>query len=219
MAMPTRFRHGLVFLALAAVYLSGCGPKVVRPPSIPSGAGERAIAKYDANKDGSLDYQELAKAPGLRAAVPMIKKMVKPRHPAPDASQLQTAKISAADIDARIDEWKKRGTGRIKIMCLVKRKGSSEPVAGAEVKFVPEDFLGNELPSGAGTTDAKGYANIVPSSGKDASLGMCPGFYRVEITKGGEIPAKYNTTTELGQEVAVDALGVTTGGIIFELSY
>ena len=129
-------------------------------------------------------------------------------------------KVTAAEIDARINEWKKRGTGRINVMCLVKRKGSSEPIAGAEVKFVPEDFLGKELPVGIGTTDAKGYAKILPQGAKgESSLGLCPGFYRVEITKGGEIPAKYNTATELGQEVAVDALGISTGGVFFELSY
>jgi hypothetical protein len=207
-------------VVLAALAVAGCGPAAVRPPAIPSGAGDRAIAKYDTNKDGFLDYRELAKAPGLRASVATIKKLSQPRRAPPLESQLQSAKISAEEIDARINEWTKRGTGRINVMCRVKRKGSSEPVVGAEVKFVAEDFLGKELPVGAGTTDSNGYAKILPVGGKgDPALGMCPGFYRVEITKGGEIPAKYNTATELGQEIAVDAMGISTGGIVFELTY
>ena len=86
---------------------------------------------------------------------------------------------------------------------------------------MPEDFLGPELPVGTGTTDAKGYAKISqPSRGKDdPSVGVCPGFYRVEITKGSEIPAKYNKDTVLGKEVALDTIGVAKASLVFELSY
>ena len=46
-----------------------------------------------------------------------------------------------------------------------------------------------------------------------------PGWYRVEITKAGEnIPAKYNTHTTLGQEIALDAAGIREG-IKFSLQY
>jgi len=38
--------------------------------------------------------------------------------------------------------------------------------------------------------------------------GVPLGFYRVEVSKAGEnIPAKYNTDTTFGQEVAPDARG------------
>ena len=40
---------------------------------IASDAGAQAIAQLDANKDGFLDYDELAKAPGLRAGMAKIK--------------------------------------------------------------------------------------------------------------------------------------------------
>jgi hypothetical protein len=178
MQTQIRFHLGLVLVALAAVAVAGCKKAVVRPAEIPLDAGAKAIAKYDANKDGVLDYKELAKAPGLRAAVATIKKMVKPRHPAPPESQLQSAKISADEINARIKEWKTRGTGRIAVTCHVVRKGTSEGIANAEVKFVPEDFLGPGIPIGTGTTDARGFARISqPSRGKDdPTVGMCPGF-------------------------------------------
>ena len=211
---------GVAFAALAALSISGCGPAVVRPPEIASGAGDRAIAKYGANKNGTLDYKELAKAPGLRAAVGTIKKLATGRPP-PSESELQSVKITAEEIDARIKEWKARGTGRFRITCRVVRKGTSQGIAGAEVKFVPEDFLGPGLAVGTGTTDDEGFAKISQvSRGKgDPDIGMCPGFYRVEITKGSEIPARYNKDTVLGQEVALDTIGVAKGSLVFELSY
>jgi hypothetical protein len=217
--IPFQFVCGLA--GLAALAVAGCQQKVVRPMDVASDAGAKAVAKYDANKDGVLSYQELAKAPGLRAGVATIKKLVKYRGPRPAESELQRAKIGAAEIDARIAEWKKRGTGRISITCRVLRKGTSHGIEGAEVKFVPEDFLGPSLTVGSGTTDAQGYAKISqPSRGKDdPSAGMCPGFYRVEITKGNEIPTKYNKETVLGQEVAWDAVGIQTSNVVFELSY
>ena len=77
-------------LAMLAVSV-GCPhtPDRIYPPSInASAAGAKAIEMYDANKDGALDYQELAKAPGLRAAVGTIKKLAKFRHPPPPESEL-----------------------------------------------------------------------------------------------------------------------------------
>jgi hypothetical protein len=218
--MHTQFRFHLACV-LAALTVAGCGQKAVRPSEIASNAGTNAVTKYDANKDGVLDDQELANAPGLRAAVVRIKKLSRPRESLPSESVVKSQKISAAEIDARIGEWKKRGTGRITIICHVIRKGTSQGISGAEVKFVPEDFLGQALTIGTGTTDEKGYAKISqPSRGKDdPNVGMCPGFYRVEITKGSEIPARYNTTTQLGQEVASDAVGIANGSMVFELIY
>ena len=59
---------------------------------------------------------------------------------------------------------------------------------------------------GSGVTDAGGRAVIsYPYAADPTVQGLPPGFYRVEITKDGEkIPAKYNTDTILGIEVAND---------------
>jgi hypothetical protein len=192
---------------LIALAVSGCG-RSVRPMDIASDAGTQALAQLDANKDGVLDYEELAKAPGLRAAVPTIKKLVqdKPRGYKPTESELRSVTITAEDIDARIAEWKARGTARINVTCHVTHGGM--PVANAEVKFVPESFLGTGVKTGTGTTDARGFASISQPDEGGTARGMSPGFYRVEITKGVEIPPRYNTETVLGQEVAKDALGI-----------
>ncbi len=215
----------LVFWLVSAVALgvSGCGHRV-SPMGIASNAGTRAVAEYDANKDGSLDYDELAKAPGLRAAVAKIKNLIKRRGEVPEESELQSVKITAAEIDARIQQWKSLGTGRVKVLCHVYRVegGKAEPLEGAQVKFLPEDFLGTDLTVGVGTTDESGTALVSqPSRGTgNPAHGMSPGFYRVEITREGDsIPAKYNTATTLGQEVAVDAAGISSGGPVFALEY
>jgi len=171
------------------------------------------------NLDGILDYEELAKAPGLRAAVAKIKKLTKRPGEFPSESDVTSAKITAEEIDARIQEWKARGSGRIGVTCRVTRIG--KPLANADVKFVPEDFLGPGLSTGTGTTDANGITKISqPSRGKDDSaIGMYAGFYRVEITKGNEIPAKFNKSTVLGVEVAGDSLSLDGGGPSFDLHY
>ena len=61
----------------------------------------------------------------------------------------------------------------------------------------------------------------MPTSGSGDPPGVAPGFYRVVITKPGmDIPAKYSSEsdTTLGQEVAVDAVGIHKG-IEFDLHY
>jgi len=213
---------GFLLIGAAILAVSGCGRRV-RPIEIASDAGSQAVAKYDVNKNGVLEYKELDKAPGLQAGVATIKKLAKPRH-FPSESELLAATITAEEIDARIREWKARDVGRIRVLCRVLRVsggGRSERVANAEVKFVPEDFLGPGLPTGTGTTDRLGEALISQpkeGEGDTALTGMSPGFYRVQITKGTEIPAKYNTETILGQEVASDVVGISST-LVFELEY
>jgi hypothetical protein len=207
---------GLILVMLAVLAVAGCGHSRTRPMAIASNAGAKAIELYDANKDGVLDYKEMAETPGLRSAVARIKKIGNRRGPAPSDRDLWSTTISADDIDERIKEWKARGTGRIAVKCCVLRGGV--PLVNAEVNFVPEEFLGSGLPTGTGTTDAHGIAVISQPSqgGGDTSRGMSPGLYRVEITKGEEIPVKYNKSTIFGQEVATDVPGILST-LVFNL--
>ena len=95
-----------------------------------------------------------------------------------------------------------------------------QPLAGATVKFVPEEFLGNEIQPSEGVTGEDGYAYLsvkVDPNDPEAVQGVHCGLYRVEITKQGvKIPAKYNTETILGQEVSNDAANIQEG-IRFDL--
>ena len=64
--------------------------------------------------------------------------------------------------------------------------------------------MGSAIKEAKGTTDKLGAAVItIESTDPSMRPGVALGFYRVEITKAGEnIPAKYNTATVLGQEIA-----------------
>ncbi len=208
-------QHFLVslWLAFAAVSITGCsgrpfnGDSAPRLPAVE--IGRTAIRQCDTNRDGKISGTELDHCPGLKAAVSRL-----------DPSG--NGEITAAMITARIDAWQKSKLGRMSYGCIVTRNG--KPLEGATVKLVPEKFLGHWITTATGISDKNGQADIavaVPSTlpaGRRMPRGLPPGFYRVEITKPGEkIPAKYNTKTVLGQEIAMDA-GIEDG-IRFDLTY
>jgi hypothetical protein len=195
-------------LALVAVYfLSQVGcirqpPRVV-PPSIDADdAGTLAVETYDANKDGKISGGELDKVPGLKDSLAQL-------------NSNREKGMTAADVTARIKAWQETRVGRMTLTCLVTRNG--KPLDGAEVKFVPEKFLGDRMPEASGKTKADGYAMIsAPVSGPDDVPGVPPGYYKVEITKSGDnIPAKYNTQTIFGVEVAPDTRRMSD--IVFDI--
>jgi hypothetical protein len=162
----------------------------------------------DTNKDGKIAGPELDKAPGLKAALKVMKT---------DATQ----GVTGAQISDRFTYWIESKIGSQPVSCVVLRNG--QPLVGATVKFVPEIFLiGIIKVTPQGKTDENGIANIsLPTTpGPEADPpGIGPGMYRVEITKEGEnIPAKYNTATELGQEVSLDNPEIPNN-IKFDLKY
>ena len=181
------------------------------PISIPApqidadAAGAKAIAQYDVNRDGKISSDELYLCPGLNAAIEKLDPKSK-------------CEITAEKITERIKTWQKSKNGRIALTCTVLHNG--KPLAGAEVRFVPENFLGEAYQVAMGTTDKNGMAQIsIPTTGPDDPPGVPCGFYNVEIAKPGEyIPTKYNYNTILGQEIALDAAGIAEG-VKFELQY
>ena len=194
----------LVFVALFVVCV-GCprGPSRIHPPSInASAAGNQAIEMFDANKDGKISGDELDKCPGVKAALAQI-------------DLTGSGAVTADMITARIKAWQDSKLGRMSFSCRVTHNG--RPLRGAEVKFVPEKFLGENVKVATGKTDQNGMAMIyIPDV---TPPGLAPGLYRVEITKAGvKIPAKYNTETILGQEAALDAEGIQEG-VVFELNF
>jgi hypothetical protein len=197
---PSRVRRGVLAILLLAI--PGCwqGPPArVYPDKPDPRAGAAAIELYDTDKDGLLDGKELEKVPGLKAALKQV-----------DSNK--DGKISAEEISARIQQWADTKVGRISLICLITHNGRT--MAGATVRFVPEKFLGGEMKTAEGTTDSYGVATMACG----AARGICPGFYRVEITKSGEtIPVKYNAETQLGQEAAQDTLPV--GPLKIDLKY
>ncbi len=199
-----------LILADGRYYAAKCGARHVERPAAlhaprvdAEEAGKRAIEMFDADKDGKIDGEELSKCPGLKAAMSKLD---------PEG----TGELTAAMIAARIRAWQDSRLARMSLRCMVTRQG--QPLAGAEVRFVPERFLGDDMKTAVATTDQNGVA-MLSIPGTEGPPGVPVGFYRVEINKAGEnIPAKYNTETVLGQEVAVDADGVRQG-ITFDLDY
>ncbi len=187
---------GLV-AAVVVVVNSSCSnhPPAIHAPSIDAeAAGERAIEMYDTNKDGKLSDEELDKCPGLKAAAGKVG---------------GTQGVTAEGITARIEEWQRTKIGRVPAGCRVLHNGV--PLKDAEVRLVPEEFLGEgmKVAVATGKTDEGGSAMVsVPTSGaRTDPEGLPPGFYRVEITKAGlDIPAKYNTETVLGTEISQETI-------------
>jgi hypothetical protein len=161
---------------------------------------------FDKNGDDKLSGDELDKCPGLKAALSRL-------------DPAKTGAVTADMIAARVTAWRASRLGRMSVRCSVSHNG--QPLQGAEVKFVPEKFLGTEIKTASGVTDAGGVAMIsAPQSRPDDPPGVPPGFYRVEITKSGlAIPAKYNTDTVLGAEIASDAQELQIRGLKFDLTF
>jgi beta-lactamase regulating signal transducer with metallopeptidase domain len=186
-------------------------PKRLAAPAIDAkAAAAEAIRLYDTNNDGKLSGAELDKCPGLKAALDEV-----------DPSG--TGEITAEMIAARIKAWQDSKLARMTLACRVTRNG--KPLVGANVAFVPEKFLGPNVKTATGKTDHNGLAMLsIPTQPGPQHFdppGVAPGFYRVEITKDGEpVPAKYNSDTPFGQEVARDAKGIRDmKGIKFDLKY
>jgi hypothetical protein len=190
---------------MALVLRRSPAPPRLRPPTIDGpAAGDKALEQFDADKDGKLSGAELDKCPGLKAALAQV-----------DATGQG---VTAKAIAARIKAWQDSKLGRMSIACTVLHDG--KPLDGANVRFMPETFLGENVQAASGKTDKNGVAMIsIATSGANDPPGVAPGFYRVEITKSGEeVPAKYNSATTLGQEIALDAAGIQEG-IKFNLKY
>lgn len=198
-------RFGVVVACVGLLAGWGCSrrPSRVHPPGIDaSAAGRLAIEQYDTDGDGLIGGAELDKAPSLKAAMKNL-----------DTNT--DKKVSAEEITARIQKWQDEKVGKMSLSCTVTYGG--RPLEGATVRFVPEKFLGDEIQTAEGKTEATGFADLsVPPDPNEPNIrGVQCGLFRVEISKkvGGKetIPARYNTQTIFGQEVSNDGAGIQEG--------
>lgn len=202
-------RRFLQIAMVSSLVLPGCSnkPERVYPPSVDSGAaGQAAMARYDADNDGSLNQEELANCPGIVASLARY-----------DTDE--SGAVDAAEVTARLDMWRKSRVAMTPAVCQVRLNG--EPFAGALVKIIPESFMGDEVKPASGTTDENGYVSLAlaeqdrPANAKSA-IGVHLGVYKVEITHPDRnLPARFNTASQLGFEASPDA---PRGGHVFDLT-
>lgn len=181
---------GLVGLT-ALMVTGGCRSKVKTITVDPAVAGPAAIKLYDKNGDGLLDETELKTSPALLRNLGAYDKS-------------NDKKLSAEEIGEQIQAMFGKTPGLVPLSCGVSLDGA--PLSGATVKFIPEPFLGEDIPTAQGITDGAGAATLgIPPDDLPKELQrhhfMRVGIYRVEITHPTKkIPAKYNTESELGYE-------------------
>ena len=193
----------LLVMVMLLVISGGCSGRAARivPPSIdPATAGNEAIAEYDSNGNGQIDGQELDKVPSIKSALAGIDKN-------------RDNQVSAEEIADHIKMWQE--TKIALIGCKLRVTLDGQALKDATVKLIPEKFLGPSVKSASGKTDLRGEVELTvddPGLNTRRIGGVQTGFYRVQITTDGgkSIPAKYNTDTILGEEVAPGALCTAT---------
>ena len=193
--------HGRPSLSLAALSsavallaAAGCGQGAAPPPPPldPAAIAARAIAALDANQSGALEAAEIAQSHGLRSGLSKI-----------DANG--DGILTAAEIEQRLRRYDEFPVANLPLGCVVWIDG--RPLAEGDVRLVPEPFFGDSRQVVLGRSDEHGTVDF-RAEGNDA-FGVPQGLYRIEISKtdaaGNEtLPARYNTQTQLGQEVAFD---------------
>ena len=183
--------------SLLLLVLTGCSGRAARltPPDIdPESATAEAISLYDASGDGNLNTDELLACLGIRQAIDMYDM---------DANGM----ISAREIVDRLRNLTQFKTALTSLRVRVRLNG--RPLDGAEIKLVPEPYLGDEVKPAYGTTNRSGSASLSVSAedlpkNQRGYRGIHYGTYKVEITHPEKkIPAKYNSETSLGYETVV----------------
>lgn len=200
---------GSLTMVMAAVLIAGCSKRSDRyaPEVSAATAGADAVAQYDTDHDGKIAGDELEKVGSLESNLAAI-----------DADGDKA--LTADEIAARVRSWQTTGAlaRRTPLHCKVYH--NKVPLADADVKLVPEKFLGDKVAVVRGKTSKNGVAFLtVEGSAPGDPPGVGPGFYRVEITKADdEIPAKYNTETVLGLDTSMDN-PLILKGVRFDLDY
>ena len=210
----SRLNGGLLWVSVAILLIPvGCsgGPDAVPIASFdPNQAADQAMEIYDQDQDGYIAGEELEQAAGINAALERI-----------DANQ--DGKVSGDEMVERIRAWQQMSIGYMNFNVDFTMDG--RPLAGATVTFDPEPFLEDAIAPAVGmTTMAGSTAPSIPKEQRaspDLPPGIQAGLYLVRVSKmvdGKEtIPAKYNTATILGQEVAKDDPAINNKQVAFQL--
>jgi hypothetical protein len=190
-------RACLLILVLALA--SGCSRRIEAPPIDPGAVAARALAEYDTNKDGFLDTRELERCPGLKMALSRF-------------DRDKDGRFSKTELEEYFTAYQDSKVAIQNVVCRVTLDGKA--LVGATVVLEPEAFMGTNIKPGRGVTDNKGQARVQIEGAPAPGCNL--GIYRVRISRpsGPELPARYNTQTQLGLEVAPGLPGNT----VFQLT-
>jgi hypothetical protein len=165
-----------IFALFVISCMSGCGSGgtggSAMPDLSPSAAAAQAIELLDKDDNGSLDETELAACPGILAS--------RDRNDTDRDGQ-----VSQDELESCLAKIYAGGTPWATVNCRIVQEG--RPIAGADVRFVPEPFLGDALQPATGKTDNQGRVNPavadekLPEDKKGLRV-MQLGVYRVEVT-------------------------------------
>jgi len=150
-----------------------------------------ALELYDANGDGALDGDELRRCPGIRSMLSVY-------------DQDSNGRVDRAEVAQRLGQLFKNRVGATQLRTRVTYHG--RPLKDAAVLFEPEPYLGDEVQTARGKTNAHGSAQMgigqekLPKNLRHMML-VHYGTYKVRITHPTiKLPAKYNSDTTLGYE-------------------
>jgi hypothetical protein len=199
-----RFLRALV-LCFVGLTAPGCGGSNTpgSPPAYdPDALARAAITQFDRNGNGTIEGSELDACPSLKSALAAIDKN-------------KDKAISQDELAERFKAYKATNLTTTSFTCIVRLNG--QPLDGATVTFVPEDFLKGTITGGSGKSDASGSVAVTMDG--TTTSGLPYGLYRITVSKksagGAEaIPARYANGTALGREVSPDP----RGGTVIELA-
>lgn len=162
-----------LWLSVAALPLLGCQHAPARlahegPDWRPDAMAQAVVAAYDNDGDGQISVAEAEASPGWKAA--FIR-----------ADATGDGQLMLDELKARINFYRDCRKHTVKAVCEVTRAG--KPVAGAQVRLVPEKTVDEVLPSATGQTDKAGIANL--QSDTADSAGAYAGVYQVEVMPPG----------------------------------
>jgi len=188
---------GILGVGVGLIISTGCsGPAtVIAPDYSPAATATAAFSEYDKNNDGKLDEKELESCPALKSSLAQLDK---------DGDKA----ISKDELIASLGEFARSKVSLMTARCNVTREG--QPLANAEVKFIPEKFHGTAIKPAAGKSNQQGVVELRCEG--NTLPGLSLGFYRVEISLKDEagqetIPASFNSQTTLGQIVTSQMRG------------
>lgn len=196
----TRLLFGVI--AVLAPVFAGCSssPPAIKPVDVdPDEASRLAIEQYDKNQDGALSDDELRGVPGIAKYKSLY-------------DQDGDGSVSQDEIAARLELWSEQGLGFRPLNVVVVVDG--RPLPDASLEFVPESYLGPNVKRASGTTDSSGMASLAvavedmpPALAHLPIDGVMGGTFKVRVTHPTvELPARFNTETELGEEIAFDTI-------------